>query len=128
MPSLANQLLGRSHSALICTRLPLQVTRGAFPDLYAEAVEQLRTGASYREMDRLLCKAITAKGIPLDDLDNIDWGVPLNTVGIDLEDPEFYAVHTDLLPILAPFGIHLPEGEMYSVDVPIPPGGLLLPA
>jgi hypothetical protein len=96
----------------------LQVTRGTFPDIYAEAVERLRAGATYQEMDRLLCKAISAKGIPLDDLDVIGWGVPLVSVGFDLEDPEFYAVHADLLPILAPFGIDLPEGETYSVDVP----------
>ncbi len=98
--------------------IALQVTRGAFPDIYAEAVERLRAGASYQEMDRLLCKAISAKGIPLDDLDVIGWGLPLNAIGVDLEDPEFYAVHTDLLPILAPFGIDIPEGETYSVDVP----------
>ena len=72
----------------------------------------------YAELDRLLCQAISAKGIPLDDLETIGWGIPLNAVGVDLEDPEFYAVHTDLLPILAPFGIDLPEGETYSVDVP----------
>lgn len=98
--------------------IALQVTRGAFPDIYAQAVERLRTGASYQEMDRLLCKAISAKGIPLDDLETIGWGIPLNAVGIDLEDPEFYAVHTDLLPILAPFGIDIPEGETYSIDIP----------
>ncbi|MBE2268388.1 MAG: hypothetical protein IAE80_09180 [Anaerolinea sp.] len=98
--------------------IALQVTRSAFPDIYAEAVERLRSGASYAEMDRLLCKAISAKGIPLDDLDTIGWGVPMTAVGVDLEDPEFYAVHTDLLPVLAPFGIDLPEGETYSVDLP----------
>lgn len=98
--------------------IALQVTRGAFPDIYAEAVERLRAGASYAELDRLLCKAITAKGIPLDDLDSIGWGIPLNAVGVDLEDPEFYTVHDDLLPILAPFGIAIPEGETYSIDVP----------
>jgi len=98
--------------------IALQVTRGAFPDIYAEAVERLRADAPYGEMDRLLCKAISAKGIPLDDLDTIGWGVPMTAVGVDLEDPEFYAVHTDLLPVLAPFGIDLPEGETYSVDLP----------
>jgi len=98
--------------------IALQVTRGAFPDIYAEAVERLRADAPYAEMDRLLCKAISAKGIPLDDLDTIGWGVPMTAVGVDLEDPEFYAVHTDLLPVLAPFGIDLPEGETYSVDLP----------
>lgn len=98
--------------------IALQVTRGVFPDIYAEAVERLRAGASYAEMDRLLCKAISAKGIPLDDLDTIGWGVPMTAVGVDLEDPEFYAIHTDLLPILAPFGIDTPESETYSVDLP----------
>lgn len=98
--------------------IALQVTRGAFPDIYAQAVERLRAGASYADLDRLLCKAITAKGIPLDDLDSIGWGIPLNAVGVDLEDPEFYAVHSDLLPILAPFGIAIPEGETYSIDIP----------
>jgi hypothetical protein len=98
--------------------IALQVTRGAFPDIYAQAVERLRAGASYQEMDRLLCKAISAKGIPLEDLEAIGWGIPLNAVGVDLEDPEFYAVHTDLLPILAPFGIDIPEDETYSIDIP----------
>ena len=98
--------------------IALQVTRSAFPDIYAEAVERLRADAPYAEMDRLLCKAISAKGIPLDDLDTIGWGVPMTAVGVDLEDPEFYAVHTDVLAALVPFGIDLPEGETYSVDVP----------
>jgi len=98
--------------------IALQVTRGAFPDIYAEAVERLRAGATYPEMDRLLCKAISSKGIPLDDLDMIGWGVPLVAVGIDLEDPEFYTHHPDLLPILALFGIDPSEGDSYSVDVP----------
>ncbi|MBN8640101.1 MAG: hypothetical protein J0M07_32615 [Anaerolineae bacterium] len=98
--------------------IAVQVTRGAFPDIYAEAVERLRAGAAYQEMDRLLCTAISAKGIPLDDLEAIGWGIPLHAVGVDLEDPEFYSVHSDLLPILAPFGIDIPEGEIYSVDVP----------
>ena len=101
--------------------IALQVTRSAFPDIYAEAVERLRAGTPYAELDRLLCQAISAKGIPLDDLDTMGWGVPLIAVGVDLEDPEFYAVHSDLLPILALFGIDLPEGASeatYSIDVP----------
>ena len=98
--------------------IALQVTRSAFPDIYAEAVERIRAGAVYQELDRLLCQAISAKGIPLDDLDTIGWGIPLQAVGVDLEDPEFYAVHCDLPPVLLPFGIVCPEGETYRVDVP----------
>lgn len=98
--------------------IALAVTRDAFPDIYAEAVERLRAGATYQEMDRLLCKTISGKGIPLDDLDVIGWGVPLVSVGVDLEDPEFYAVHSAALPALVPFGIDIPESETYSIDVP----------
>lgn len=98
--------------------IALQVTRSGFPDIYAEAVERLRAGAPYAEVDRLLCKAISAKGIPLDDLETIGWGVPLVAVGVNLEDSEFYAVHTDVLAALVPFGIDLPEAETYSIDLP----------
>ena len=98
--------------------IALQVTRGAFPDLYALAVERLRAGATFAEMDRLLGSAISAKGIPLDDLDTIGWGVPLTAVGIDLEDPECYAAHDELLPILALFGIDFTDRETYRVEVP----------
>jgi hypothetical protein len=98
--------------------IALQVTRGAFPDIYADAIERMRAGAPYADLDRLLCKAISAKGIPLDDIETIGWGIPLVALGIELEDPEFYAVHSDLLPILAPFGIATPEGETYSIDIP----------
>jgi len=98
--------------------IALRVTRGAFPDIYAEAVEYLRAGAVYADMDRLLCKAISAKGIPLDDLDMIGWGVPMTAYGVDLEDPEFYIVHEDLLPVLAPFGLSLSETDDYRIDIP----------
>ena len=98
--------------------IALQVTRYAFPDIYAEAIERLRADAPYSEMDRLLCKAISSKGIPLNDLDMIGWGVPMAAVGVDLEDPEFYAQHPDLLPLVALFGIDPSEGDSYSVDIP----------
>lgn len=98
--------------------IALAVTRGAFPDIYAEAVDRMRANAPYEELDRLICKAITAKGIPMDNLETMSWGIPLVSFGIGLEDPEFYAVHSAALPALVPFGIDIPENEMYSIDVP----------
>lgn len=98
--------------------IALQVTRSALPDLYADAIERMWAGASYAELDRLLCKGISAKGIPIDDLETIGWGIPLVALGVELEDPEFYTAHSDLLPILAPFGIAIPEGETYCIDLP----------
>jgi hypothetical protein len=96
----------------------LQVTRSAFPDIYAEAIGQMQAGSSESELDRLLCQGISAKGIPLDDFDYIGWGIPLLALGIDLEDPALYSVYTDLFPILALFDIRPPAGNASYVDVP----------
>lgn len=98
--------------------IALHVTREAFSDVYAEAVEQLRLGAAYAEIDRLICKAITAKGIPLDDLYMMNWGIPLQAYGAELTEPEFYEAHAGLLPVLALFGIVLPDDEAQPFIVP----------
>lgn len=98
--------------------IALAVTRGAFPDIYAEAVERMRANAPYQELDRRICEAITTKGIPMDNLETMSWGIPLVSFGVDLEDPEFYAVHSAALPALVPFGVDIPESETYSIDVP----------
>jgi hypothetical protein len=98
--------------------LALQVTRAAFPDVYAAAAELLREGTTNAEFDRLICGAITAKGIPLDDLTMISWGIPLMTVGVDLTEPEFYEAHGDLLWLLSLFGINAPNDNYSGGTVP----------
>lgn len=98
--------------------IALRVTRCAFPNIYAEAVEHLRAGAVYADMDKLLCKAISAKGIPLDDLEFIGWGIPMTAYGVDLEDPEFYTAHADVLSVLALFGLSFVETDSYRIDIP----------
>lgn len=100
--------------------IALSVTRSAFPDIYAEAVEQMRSNVPQHETENLLCKAITAKGIPIDDLEMMSWGIPLGAFGVDLEDPQFYTVHSDVLPALIPFGIKMLECETDRIDLPDP--------
>lgn len=95
----------------------LRVTRQSFPDVYAQAVEAVRRGASYTELDRLICGAITAHGIPLDDLEWIGFGIPMPAYGVVLDDPDFYTVHPDTISVLQCFGI-TPEPNPYHVDVP----------
>ncbi|MBZ0277129.1 MAG: hypothetical protein K8I60_13345 [Anaerolineae bacterium] len=95
----------------------LRVTRQAFPDVYAQAVEAVRRGASYAELDRLICGAITARGIPLDDLEWIGFGIPMPAYGVVLDDPDFYTAHPDTIPVLQCFGITR-EPNPYHVDVP----------
>lgn len=98
--------------------IALHVTREAFPDIYAEAIEQLRFRAAYADLDRLICKGITAKGIPLDDLYVMNWGIPLRACGAELTEPEFYEAHPDLHPVLALFGIVPPDDDAQPFIAP----------
>jgi hypothetical protein len=97
--------------------IALRIIRKAFPDLYAQAVEAVRRGASYAELDRMICGAIADRGIPLDDLEFIGFGIPMPAYGVMLDDPEFYTAHPDTIPVLACFGIS-PEPNPYHIDVP----------
>ena len=95
----------------------LRVVRRAFPDIYIDAVERIRAGATYHEIDSLICAAVSAKGIPLDNLEFISYGIPMDAFGVEVENAEFYVEHPDLAPILALFGVH-PEPDNYNVEAP----------
>jgi hypothetical protein len=97
--------------------IALHVTRTAFPDVYAQAVDRLRQGASYADLDRLICGAISERRIPVDDLECIGFGIPLPAYGVALDDPDFYTTHPDTLPALACFGVS-PEPNPDPITVP----------
>jgi hypothetical protein len=97
--------------------LALCITRSAFPDIYAGAVERIRSGAAEKELDSFICGAISQRGIPLDNLEFLGYGIPLNACGIELSDPDLYAARPDLLPLVELFGIR-PEPGHYNVEVP----------
>ncbi|MCI0420773.1 MAG: hypothetical protein L0312_16360, partial [Acidobacteria bacterium] len=71
----------------------LRVTRQTFPDIYAEAVEAVQAGATYNELDKLICHAFDAQGLPLDNLEFIGWGIPLPAYGVELEDLDCLREH-----------------------------------
>jgi hypothetical protein len=97
--------------------MALCITRSAFPDIYASAVERIRSGATYNELDNLICGEISKRGIPLDNLEFLAYGIPLTACGIELCDPDLYAARPDLLPLVDLFGIR-PEPGHYNVEVP----------
>jgi hypothetical protein len=97
--------------------LALCITRSAFPDIYAGAVERIRSGASEKGLDSFICGAISHQGIPLDNLEFLGYGIPLTACGIELSDYDLYAARPDLLPLVALFGIR-PEPGHYNVEVP----------
>jgi hypothetical protein len=97
--------------------MALCITRSAFPDIYASAVERIRSGATYSELDTLICGEISKRGIPLDNLEFLGYGIPLTACGIELSDSDLYAARPDLLPLVDRFGIR-PEPGHYNVEVP----------
>lgn len=97
--------------------IALSVTRKAFPDVYVQAVESIRRGATYAELDRLICGEITARGIPLESLEWIGYGVPTPAFGAVLEDSDFYTSYPDVIPVMACFGVS-PDPNRYNIVVP----------
>lgn len=97
--------------------MALIVTRQSFPDLYVDAVDKIRQGASYDQLDSLICEGISAMGIPLDNLEYLPYGIPLPAYGIMLDDPEFYVDHPDAVSVLACFGIE-PLPNQLNIDIP----------
>jgi len=97
--------------------MALCITRSAFPDIYAGAVERIRSGATEKELDSFICGEIGKRGLPLDNLEFLGYGIPLTACGIELSDPDLYAARSDLLPLVDLFGIR-PEPGHYNVEVP----------
>lgn len=94
----------------------LHILRRAFPDIYFDALQAIRHGASYQQLDHLICEAVQAQGIPLENLEWIGWGIPLPAYGAVLDDPDFYTAHPDVLPVLDCFGIS-PQPNPYNIDI-----------
>lgn len=95
----------------------LHILRRAFPDIYFDALEAIRRGAPYQQLDHLICGVVQAQGIPLENLEWIGWGIPLPAYGATLDDLEFYTTHPDVLPVLECFGIS-PEPNPYNMVIP----------
>ena len=97
--------------------MALYVTRGVFPDIYAGAVERIRGGTTYGQLDSYICAEVNKIGIPLDNLEYMAYGIPMLAHGVELSDPEFHTSRPDLARILALFDI-CPEPDEWRVDVP----------
>lgn len=98
----------------------LHITRDCFPDLYVEAVGSLREGQSEKQVEDTIRTGISEAGIPMD-IGEFEgayaFGIPLPAYGAELENPEFYEMHPNVMPIMACFGV-LPETDGYHIDIP----------
>lgn len=95
----------------------LSITRRSFPDIYAEAIDQFWVGLSEQELEHFLCEQIRLKGIPLEHIEFMPYGIPLIPHGVELAEPDTYEALPELLPILSCFGIHV-EPNRHHIEVP----------
>jgi hypothetical protein len=98
----------------------LHITRDCFPDLYVEAVGSLREGQSEKQVEGTIRTGISEAGIPMEIAEfegAYAFGIPLPAYGAELENAEFYAMHSNVMPIMQCFGV-LPETDGYHIDIP----------
>lgn len=86
-------------------QVALHILRGGLPDIYIEALQTIRYGATYGQLDSLICGGIQALGIPLDHLEYIFWGIPLPAYGMTWGDPDLPTDHPEVIPLLACFDV-----------------------
>lgn len=97
----------------------LIITRNNFPEIYAEAVNKIRSGASHQSLDSFIwiCEGISAYGINLDNLEYMPYGIPLPAYGVEFDDPEFYNDHPKVLPVLDCFGLKTEPLDRYESKI-----------
>lgn len=62
----------------------LQIVRHLMPLLYLEAVECIRAGTTYYQLERLLCGALDDMGFEMSGLESMCYGIPVPAYGISL--------------------------------------------
>ncbi len=95
--------------------ITLGIMRSTFPDIYFEALSALRQGADYMRINHLICDRMEERGLPVESIEFLGFGIPLPAYGTELEATEFYAAHPGVLPVAKLFGVE--PGEGYYVEV-----------
>lgn len=97
--------------------LGLLIARRVFPELYGDVVLQQRLGVRQAELHRLVCVGFSERGIPIDDVSCLSYGIPLTAYGLNLTDPDIYTHHPSLVSLLTLFGIQV-DVNSYDIDIP----------
>lgn len=83
----------------------LHMLRKAFADVYIEALQAIQANASYPQLETLICGAVQAKGIVLEQLDWFGYGIPLPAYGVVWNDETFTSAYPEAVNILTALGI-----------------------
>jgi hypothetical protein len=96
--------------------IALRIMRNNLPDIYFEALAALRQGADYMHINQIICDQMEARGLPIDSIEFMGFGIPLPAYGAEPESTDFYDAHPDMLPIMELFGVVLGDG--YYTEIP----------
>ncbi len=84
----------------------LAVVRKVFPDIYAKALEMMEH-FSLDHITAEICTEITQKGIPVDGIEFLMYGIPIPAYGFDTD----LSIYPNLHPVLQALGLDPEEGE-----------------
>lgn len=78
----------------------LHVCRACFPEVYTEVVQRLWRGESALQLNQVICAGLNRYLVtPLQDISQIQYGVPFEALGLDRDDSDFRAQHPRLARI-----------------------------
>jgi hypothetical protein len=90
--------------------ITLSVCRHCFPTVYAQAVQLIWQGTDEGSLGHMLCEGMNAKLVgKLDHIEQVKYGVPIEAMGLCVDDPEFYDAYPDLGAIVADFCLRSEE-------------------
>lgn len=82
----------------------LHMLRKSFADVYIEALQAMQANASYQQLETLICGALKAKGIRLEQLDWFGYGIPLPAYGVVWDDDSFTDAYPEAVNLLTALG------------------------
>ncbi len=90
----------------------LRVCRTCFPDVFAGASQLLLQGATDLQLDNYICDGVNAHlTMGLQSIEVMHYGIPLEFLGVDWMDSDFFKYYPELVDILADFGVRLDSSD-----------------
>ena len=84
----------------------LFICRDLFPAVYSGAVQRLWQGVDESTLENYLCDGINAHLVmKLESLEGIQYGLPIEVLGVNYREEEFFERYPHLADLLADFGI-----------------------
>ena len=96
----------------------LYITRNCFVDIYAGVTAQMRSNLAFDDNAAgwYIVREISKQGIPVNDPEQMGWGIPMDPVGINLRSGDTYLSHPEIVPLLRLFGAQVDPDAVIPDD------------